>query len=432
MEMGGWPPPDTDRRKNRVTGPSGWRDDQPVIPLTAGTGIKALSWSALASLLAGLGALGFLTVGRFSVGLAGFAPMAHIWTVWSVSAATVGFGAQIETVDRLFQGRGPFSVRHTRLALVGIGVAFVATFVWRLPLFGSTSLFWPVVSALIPAGSLLTGVARGTLAAMDERRRLAFVIAGENLVRFGLAIGLAWTAASPQLLALALLAGFAVALIGLSSVRIERKADVGRQLSSGAAGALAGLVAHASLVLPPSVLALRGEDAAVVAGVFLVLTYLRAPYQFLLGLGPVLTAHSFAKSQGIVGAWLADGRRIAVLSVAGMLAAAAFGLLGGNLISEVMLGRTDIIQPIDYAILCALVVVVGSSILRTLSVLSDGQRGLVVRSWGTAAVVAIGAAFMPGGPTLLFGGLCIGVIGCLVQLTIGSSSVAGSSPRGND
>jgi hypothetical protein len=47
-------------------------------------------------------------------------------------------------------------------------------------------------------------------------------------------------------------------------------------------------------------------------------------------------------------------------------------------------------------------------------------------------VAAIAAAFMPGGPTLLFGGLFIGVIGCLVQLTIGSSSVAGSSPRGND
>lgn len=404
-----------------MTGSPSWPDEQPVILIPTTSGIKALSWSALASLLAGLGALGFLTVGRFAVGLSEFAPMAHVWTVWSVAAATVGFGAQIETIDRLSRRHGPFSVRHMRLGIVGATFALVATLLWRMPLFGSTSLFWPIICGLIPIGSLLTGVARGTLAAKDDQRRLAFVIAGENVVRFGLAILVAWVGAGPGFLAFALLVGFSVAVTGLSSVKPEGKLAAGQHLSTGAAGALSGLVAHAALVLPASVLALRGEDPAVVAGVFLILTYLRAPYQFLLGLGPVLTAQSFAKHKGTVGSWLARGGLVAVVSAVTMMAASAFGFFAGDLMSEVMLGSSDIMRPVDYAVLCALVVGVAFSILRTLSVLPDGRQRLVVRAWGTTAVIAVVTAFVPGSPTVLFSGLLLGVLACLVQMTLGSS-----------
>lgn len=397
-------------------------DDQRPIPSAADAyGVRALSWSAVASLIAGLGALGFLTLGRFAVGLGGFAPMAHVWTVWSVAAATVGFGAQIETIDRQSRALGVFSIKHVRLGAIGVVLAGSVTFIGREALFGSSALFWPAICALIPIGSLVTGLARGALAASNQRVRLAFVIGGENAVRFGIVILLWWLGATPRLLAFALMAGFVVAFIGLSvadrDIRAAEAASSG--LSNGSAGAMAGFIAHASLVLPPSVLAFRGESPELVAGVFLILTYLRAPYQFLLGMSPVMTARSFAgrPSEGW-SAWLYDGRRMAAVALAGMLGAAAFGYLASGVISDLILDGAALVPPIAYAVLCALVVAVASAIVRTLYVLPERGAPFVVRSWGTAAIVATGSAFVPGPPTVLFVGLLAGVVLCLAQVTL--------------
>jgi hypothetical protein len=378
----------------------------------------ALSWSALASLLSGLGALGFLTAGRFAVGLEDFAPMAHVWTVWSVGAATVAFGAQIESVQGLAEGRGAFSTRHLRLGAIGAITAGLVTFSLRDTLFGTVGLFWPTICLLIPLGSLATGVARGRLAAHDRRRRLAFVIAGENAVRFAAALLVWWLGGEAPVLAISLLAGFSVALTALTdrSVRLAKRLPT--RAAGGGAGAFAGLVAHACLVLPPSVLALRGEDPAVVAAVFLVLTYARAPYQFLLGLGPVLTAESFAEEPDRRIAWMRDGSKTLAVGLGAALAAALVGFLAGDPISNLVLGTTTIVSRLDYAILAVLVVIVATSIVRTLHILAGGGRRLVVRSWGSAAVVAVVGAFVPGEPTVLFGALAAAVALCLLQLTL--------------
>lgn len=409
-----------------MTGPAG-RDGFPHVRPASGTGgHNTLSWSAAASLAAGLGALGFLTVGRFALGLAEFAPMAHVWTVWSMAAATVGFGAQIETVEGMSRGRGPLSIRHARLAVVGASVAGLATFVWRVPLFGSGSLFWPIVCVLIPLGSVVTGASRGRLAANDEPRALGMVIAGENVVRFGLAGVLLMIGAGAEAFALVVLAGFVVAVLGLmgagDDVRAVRKTPV----TSGFAGAAAGLVAHSCLVLPPTVLALRGASPELVAGVFLVLTYLRAPYQFLLGLGPVLTARSFGERTDRISMWLGDRGRVALLGAVGVLMAAGFGLIAGDFMSVIMLGTTEVLQPRDYAMLCALVAAVAVAILRTIYVLPEGGRVPVLRAWGTAATVAVISAFVPGAPTILFAGLLLAVIVCLAQLSLLGTNLAKS------
>ncbi len=395
-------------------------------------GRRALSWSAGASLAAGLGALGFLTVGRFTVGLADFAPMAHMWTVWSLASATVGFGAQIETIEGLHSGRGAVSRRHLWLALVGAGVIWCATYFWRVALFGSDGLFWPVVCTLVPFGSLITGTARGALAAHGRQRRLAFVIAGENVVRFAIAGLLMLIGGSVESLALALLAGFGVAIAALADMGTRGVEDSnGGGGTSGAAGAFAGLVAHVSLVLPPSVLALQGQGPEVVSGVFLVLTYLRAPYQFLLGLSPLLTARSFATDGGGP-TWLANGRRVAGVTAGLMAVGALGGLLLGDFISSVILGTTDIVTPTDYAILAALVIAVSIAILRTIFVIPN-DRALVLRAWVTAAVVSVLAGFLADGPTALFAGLLLGVILCLAQLTLwGDTSGSIRSSAGGD
>lgn len=409
-----------------MTGPAGREGFPHVRPLSSSGSRNALSWSAAASLAAGLGALGFLTVGRFALGLAEFAPMAHVWTVWSMSAATVGFGAQIEAVEVMSRGRGPLSARHARLAGVGASVAGLATFVWRIPLFGSGSLFWPVVCMLIPLGSVMTGASRGRLAANDESRALAVVIAGENVVRFGLAAVLLMIGTGVEAFALVVLVGFVVAVLGLVGAGDDVGAVRKTSVTSGFAGAVAGLVAHSSLVLPPTVLALRGTSPELVAAVFLVLTYLRAPYQFLLGLGPALTARSFGERTDRISMWLGDRCRVALLGGGGVLMAAGFGLVTGDLMSVIMLGTTEVLQPRDYAILCALVAAVAVAILRTIYVLPEGGRVLVLRAWGTAATVAVIFAFVPGAPTILFAGLLLAVIVCLAQLSLLRTDLAKS------
>jgi len=411
------PAADPDRRGRVTSGRQGHRD-------VARGGRRALSWSAGASLAAGLGALGFLTVGRFTVGLADFAPMAHMWTVWSIASATVGFGAQIETIEGLHSGRGAVSRRHLWLALVGASLIWCATYFWRDALFGSNALFWPIVCTLVPFGSLITGTARGALAAHGRQRRLAFVIAGENVVRFALAGFLMLIGGSVESLALALLAGFGVALAGLADMGTKGVDESVSTGASGAVGAFAGLVAHVSLVLPPSVLALQGQGPEVVSGVFLVLTYLRAPYQFLLGLSPVLTARSFS-DQGGGPSWLANGRRVAAVALGLMGVGALGGLLLGDLISTVILGTTDIVTPTDYAILAALVIAVSIAILRTIFVIPF-DRGLVLRAWVTAAVASVLAGVLATGPTALFAGLLVGVVLCLAQLTLWGNGSRGA------
>lgn len=393
------------------------RDDADSAVTASLSGLpRSLSWSAAASLASGLGALGFLTVSRFAVGLSEFAPMAHVWTVWSISAATVGFGAQIETIEALGAGRGVLTRRHLRLASGAALVVAILAGLWREVLFGSASMFWPLVCAVIPIGSLTTGIARGRLAAEGRQRRLAFVIAGENVVRLAGAGVILFLGGSARSLAFVLLAGFLVAIGGLSKMDLARVRTDDAAVSSGGAGAFAGLVAHASLVLPPSVLALRGEGPEVVAAVFLILTYVRAPYQFLLGMGPVLTAQSFSDRPARWDAWLSDGRRTTIAALIVMPGAAVLGLFGRDLISSLLLGGTSVVRRLDYAVLCSLVATVGLALVRSLYVLARGGRSVVVRAWGTTALVGLGSAFLPGDPTALFAWLLVGVVICLLQL----------------
>jgi hypothetical protein len=157
----------------------------------------------------------------------------------------------------------------------------------------------------------------------------------------------------------------------------------------------------------------------VVAAVFLVLTYLRAPYQLLLGMTPVLTARSFAghPAQGW-SAWLYERRRVGVAALTTMVATAVFGYFAGGLISDLLLGGADVITPVDYSILCALVVAVAFAIVRTLFVLPQAGSSLVLRSWGVAAAVAVVSALVAGTPTLLFAGLLLAMLFCLVQVIL--------------
>ena len=207
-----------------------------------------------------------------------------------------------------------------------------------------------------------------------------------------------------------------MALIGLTESDGAERTKLGPKRLGGNVGAFAGLVAHACLVLPPSVLALRGAPPEIVSAVFLVLTYMRAPYQFLLGMGPLLTAWSFSPSENALSPWFTNRTRLAGLAVLLMVAAAITGFSAGNLLSRLIIGRTDVVGRLDYAILAALVVGVAVSILRTLQVLGRHQRRLAAQAWSSTAAIAIASGIAFKDPTSLFAALLAAVSLGLVQL----------------
>lgn len=379
-------------------------------------GSGSLAWSVGASLLAGIGALAFLTVGRFALGLDGFAPIAHVWTVWSVAAATVGFGSQIQTIESLTAGAGPFSRRHLRLASLGVALSFGVTFIWREEFFATTSLFWPVVCALIPVGSLITGMARGGLAAHDRKRKLAVVIAGENVVRVGLGLALWLAGASSGSFALALLAGFSVAIVGFTGMTLKGSSRR-TTASSGAAGAFAGLVAHLTLVVPPTILAVKGASPETVSAVFLVLTYLRAPYQFVLGLGPFITARNYSFHAVGRSPWLSHGPQVGITAMIGAGAAAFVGFWSGDLLADVLLGVGGVVRSVDFALLGALVVSVTFGVLRTLGAVAAGRTQLVWVGWISAAAGLVLGSLVATETTALFGFFLVGIWLCLLLLS---------------
>lgn len=379
--------------------------------------IGSLSWSAGASLVSGLGALGFLTVGRIAVGLADFAPMAHMWTVWSISAATIGFGSQIDAVESLTRSKNPFSGRQVRLSIIAVVAVGAVTWFWRVPLFASTGLFWPTVCAVVPVGSLTTGVARGVLAGRGKNRRLALVIAGENLLRLLAAIIVLKIAGGTEGLAIALLLGFVVAGLGWFRSRAPEMVREPGGNSSGRVGAFAGLVAHMTLVMPPALLAVHGASSEVVAATFLVLTYMRAPYQFLLGLAPSITARSFAPMARKAGS-LAYGRQALQLTALLAIGAALLAGIAGDWLLEIMIGTSEEISRWDLALTAALVIVVASAMLRTIVVLGMGGQRLVLQSWASTAAVSVAVAVIASSPTLLLGGLLLATLSSLVPLTI--------------
>ena len=252
-----------------------------------------------ASVLTGLAGAGFILVVQRHLGLTAFSPIAQLWSIWSIAAATLMFAYQQWTI-RLGIGHpgrlGPLlrGSPLTLLTLSTLGTAAVAGLA-RTTLFHTSAWFWPIASGAVVLGTILSGITRGILATAGRHSMLALAIAAENVIRFVLAVGLILSDAPRAWFGVALLAGFTI--VGLLALPVEQAGaasptnddhpgltpayEVTDGASTLSSAAVAGFLSHVALAGPPILAAFNGADADTVSTMFVVLTAVRLPHLLL-------------------------------------------------------------------------------------------------------------------------------------------------------
>ena len=246
----------------------------------------------LGSLVSGLSALTFITASSHSLGLNQFRQILQIWTIWALSAGGLGFSVQQHVITSAGAYRSVFHALRSQETLrvtvpLMSGVAVVTT-IWRTEIFGDSSVIWPLFATLIPLGCAATSTTRGLWAARRKFRFVAFLSALENIVRAAAALVLWIFDAGPGSFALAILLGFGVALLAPRSSLGVEKATQPRTQMHGAA--IAGLLAYATLVMSPTIMAVKSVNIIETSSTFILLALLRTPYQLSLSLVPKFTA----------------------------------------------------------------------------------------------------------------------------------------------
>ncbi|MGA9278025.1 hypothetical protein [Ilumatobacter sp.] len=299
--------------------------------LTRRTGFATLA----AAVAAGLQAVVILVISKAALPATEFAPLAQLWAIWAVCAASFNYGCQQWAAVRP-AGFGILATSAGRqllgaLCVIGLLVG-AATYLVRDELFSSRSLWWPFFASLLPLGTAAVGLNRGELARTGRSMALAFVIGAENTLRIAITIVLAVVGAPAWTYGAALVAGFAVAALPRPSRDYHEDLDL-RPLATATGS---GMAAHALLFGSPLILALGGGDPDEVVALFLVLSAVRAPFVLLQGLIPHVAVR-FGQNEG-------DLRRTVRFLTATGLIAAIFAYVGGALLGDAVVGRIFSIQ----------------------------------------------------------------------------------------
>ena len=163
------------------------------------------------------------------------------------------------------------------------GVA-LSTVIWGTEFFGDGSAHWPLIASSIPLGCASVAAAQGLWAGRSAFHTVALLYAAENILRVAVAVALSLSNAGPISFSLVIPIGFVVALCGPRGN--DQPIDTHQPTSRTYGGAIAGLLAHATLVLSPSLMAVKSAEVLEISSVFLLLALLRSPYQLALGLIP--------------------------------------------------------------------------------------------------------------------------------------------------
>ncbi len=362
-----------------------------------------------ASVLTGFAGAGFILVVQRHLGLTAFSPIAQLWSIWSIAAATLMFAYQQWTIRlgidhpgrirTAFRG-GPLSM----LVLSTLGTALVAG-IARTTLFHTSTLFWPVAAGVVVLGTILNGITRGIFATAGRHSMLALAIAAENVIRFVLAVGLILIGAPRAWFGVALLAGFSiVGLMGLPvrgagptrSAGEDRNDDpAASTITDGAttlsSAAIAGFLSHVALAGPPILAAFNGADADTVSTMFVVLTAVRLPHLLLQAGAPRagVVFQSWADTDHRSN--LDSSRRgiVAVTIILGLMA----GLIGaalGDLLIGGAFGIRGQVDPASYAAIAAAAVLSVGATLATVQLVAEQRNRLLVIGW--AVPLGLGTA----------------------------------------
>ncbi len=390
----------------------------------------------VASGLTGVAAAGFLLISARAVGPASFAPLAQLWTIWSISAASllfayqqwaiaVGIGGRPAAGRVRARGRRQQQLRGPLLLAVGVTVvAWSLAVAARSSLFHDDGVFWPSAAATVVAATAIVGVVRGRLAVAHRHRTLAAAIVVDNLVRLLAASILASLGAGVTWYGVAMVASFAP-VVGLGMLRADaadsgsarrpdqridardRRAESAqgdvpspsplpptartprRATATVSSAALAGFLSHVALAGPPLLLALNGAPADTVSVLFVVLTAVRLPHLLLQAGAPragvVFQRWSDAgQHERLMQARLVTGAATLCLALlAGVVGAVAGDPLVGRLFD--IAGRVD---ALTYGLLSAASVLSVGATFATVLLVAEGRSGSLASRWGGAVVVA--------------------------------------------
>lgn len=250
---------------------------------------------AIASVVNGLAAYGFIALGTRHLGVEAFAPIGVAWTLWAVSVATFTFPIQhwiIRTVHVQDEG----TIRAAIPKLIGLSGALIAAAgvaVWMLRerLFQTPSPFWPLLTIVVAITAVAVGLVRGVLAGRGRFRAVASIIGLENVIRLVVAAGVVALGATASRYGASIAIGSLVILAWPSAWRFSGERHTPPPPLAGVLGGVAGAVLLAQLTLTsgPALVALLHGSPEDVTSFFTTLTVVRAPYLIALGLSVRLT-----------------------------------------------------------------------------------------------------------------------------------------------
>ena len=340
-----------------------------------------------AAVSAGVQGVIILVISKATLSADDFAPLAQLWAIWAVCAASFNYGNQLWAAVNT-AGPGILTTAAGArmlgvLCAIGAGLG-TATYLVRDQLFASESPWWPFFAALLPLGTAAVGLNRGELARCGRAGALAFVIAAENTLRIVATVILAVFDAPAWTYGGALILGFAVAAVPRSSRAYVRMPDP-RSLVTATGS---GMAAHALLFGSPLILALGGGDPEEVVALFLVLSAARAPFVLLQGVIP-LVAVRFGLGKDDIGS------TVRLITLTGLVGA-VIAFVGGGLLGDAIVGRIFSIQGEVSASVYGLVAAtsmlsVAMTIVTVRLVASNVIRPLVL-AWSapvTATIVAV-------------------------------------------
>jgi hypothetical protein len=340
----------------------------------------------VASGVSGVAGAAFVLISRGALGLTEFAPVAQLWTIWSLGAASLLFAYQQWAIQAgVVTMRS--AVRNLKGAplnvfLVSVLGASLVLVVFRSRLFHVGTLWWPVAAIMILIGTTFIGIGRGILAGANRSRDLGISVAGENVIRCLLAAAIVGFGGSRGMYAAALVGGFAVVGLVDRGVRDPERAFSRNAELSVSSAAMAGFLSISAFLMPTMLLAYNGAASDYVSTLFLVLTAVRLPHLILQSGTP--------RAAALFSSWTANGdvgrlRKARAVVFSGTLFVAALSAGIGFLIGSPLIGAVFAIQgkvePSTYALAAAASILSLGATIATVLLLAEGRNRAVVVAW---------------------------------------------------
>lgn len=360
---------------------------------------RGKGWLTVGTLVNGLTAYLFVVVGTRTLGEAAYAPVAVVWTSWTLLAAAVTVPVQHLVVVRRAGGRRFVTTEVAGGLAVATALLLGGLLVVGERLFTSPSPVHPIAVAAILVGAFVLGISRGRLAATGDLRGLGWSLALEGLVRLVVLAPVLLLAPTAEWVVVALLSGLASLFVPTDAQEDMPsrgvRTDVGAALLFGAGNALAVTV----LAAGPLVLPLIGAAAGEVTAFFTTVALLRAPYLLLTGVSPRVS-DALLRARAADSAVLSP-RLVGVgLLVATTVLGAAAVVVGPPLI-RLVFGPGAAVDAVATGLLAAAHVLALATLVLALVPVTVDRPQVVTRAWGPGAVLwLVVAVTLPTSPIL--------------------------------